>query len=258
MTLSKNEFDNIEWKMNALLMAGRQARAYAKKDLVAAQLKSEFVPCKLHRVDMPKTGDAEVGREIAEHIEASDEAVMMPQLTEDQRRIRELEENLKTLQEESAQQSEERFEAGYLQGKQETQDSLQAQYSMLDAYLKELQDIKVDFGPFMKYIEELGYGLAQAVIRFSASDADYYRRLIKHAMDSISIDGNQEITIVVNPQVQGFLNGRLADIGPQSRLVVDQNLELGDLKILMGFSEVEEIAQEKLLHAFSQLKQSHD
>jgi len=66
----------------------------------------------------------------------------------------------------------------------------------------------------------------------------------------------QELSLYVNPDTQKMLEGRLDDLGLEVTILPDPHLDLGDLRLVFGCTEIEELMSQKLAMAFDRLSQS--
>ncbi len=255
--------DNIEWKLNALLMADKQAKHYARHTTEADVKEQSFSPWMPQRLNNPdqKTeqslhGLASTNQEealIQGSVELEQEQAAV--LSEEEIKIQQLEARISILEEEKQNLSTERYEEGYTQGKQDTQHSLEAQYAMLDGLMRKLGDIRIDIKDYVGYIETLALELARGVLRQSASEVEYYRHLIREGIDLLEPSSELELKLYVHPDAQKFLEGRLNDLGLKVAIFPDQHLDVGDLRLVFGYTEIEELMTQKLATAFNRLSQ---
>jgi len=255
--------DNIEWKLNALLMADKQAKHYARhstEDNVIEQSFSPWIPKRLNNFDqkaeqslqrLAPTDDEELSTQESEDLEQEQTIV----LSEEEIEIQKLQARISHIEEEKQKLKTECYEEGYNQGKQDTQHSLEAQYAMLDGLIGKLGDIKIDIKDFVGYIETLALELTRGVLRQSALEVEHYRQLIREAMEMFEPTAQQELKLYVHPDAQNMLEGRLDDLGLKVAIFPDHNLDLGDLRLVFGYTEIEELMTQKLLSAFDRLTQ---
>lgn len=255
--------DNIEWKLNALLMANKQAKHYARhatEGNVIEQSFAPWMPKRLNNIDQ-KAEQSLPGLTSPEEEEAliqgSEELEQenTKNLSEEGIIIQQLEARISNLEEEKQKLETERYEEGYTQGKQDTQHSLEAQYAMLDGLISKLGDIQIDIKDYIGYIETLALELARGVLRQSASGVEHYRQLVREAMEMFDPAAQQELKLYVHPDAQNMLEGRLDDLGLKVAIFPDQHLDLGDLRLVFGYIEIEELMTQKLVKAFDRLTQ---
>jgi flagellar biosynthesis/type III secretory pathway protein FliH len=257
MILSKSQDNSVEWKVNALLMAGRQAQAFAKKEHPSSTIENRFSPWSPNRLQNNEPANYPETCPEGDEEELKEDQAATPEESSENEHIKSLESKIADLKQELHRVRTEAFETGYLQGKSETQESLQGQYTLLDGYLRSLKDIKIDVSDFVTYIENLAFHIAKDVICFAQEDVQYYQGIFNQAVDLIKPQTNQNISIHVNPEVIGFISNRLENTGHYFDIYPDQNLNIGDIRILCGHSEVEHISKDKLADIFSKLRQSN-
>jgi hypothetical protein len=257
------ERDNVEWKLNALLMAGKQAKNYARHVTnagVKEQTFAPWVPQRLYnsdqKVEQILQGLASANEKKA-HIPRSEELEQEQTvvLSEEEIKIQQLEARISDLEVEKQNLEKERYEEGYTQGKQDTQHSLEAQYVMLDGLMRKLCDIRIDVKDYVGYIETLALELARVVLRQSALEVEYYRHLVREGIEMLGPATQQELSLYVNPDAQKMLEGRLDDLGLKVTIFPDQHLDIGDLRLVFGYTEIEELMNQKLAIAFDRLSQ---
>jgi flagellar biosynthesis/type III secretory pathway protein FliH len=258
------ENDNVEWKVNALLMAGKQAKKYARQAIEADVTKQGFAPWVPQRLynsdekveqslqDLAPASEKESGILGSEDLE-QEQAIV---LSDEEIKIQQLEVRISDLEEEKQKLAIERYEEGYTQGKQDTQHSLESQYAMLDGLMRKLGDIRVDIKDYVGYVETLALELARGVLRQSASEVEYYRHLVREGIEMLGPASQQELSLYVNPDTQKMLEGRLDDLGLEVTILPDPHLDLGDLRLVFGCTEIEELMTQKLAMAFDRLSQS--
>jgi flagellar biosynthesis/type III secretory pathway protein FliH len=252
---------NIEWKLNALLMADRQAKHYVRQPAegnVLEQIFSPWMPKRLYEFDhkgehslqgLTSTDEEELNNQGPDKIEQEQTVV----LTEEEIKIQKLEKQISNLEEENHQLKKQCYEEGYAQGKQDTQHSLKAQYAMLDGLISKLGNIQIDIKDYVGYIETLALELARGVCRQSASNVEHYKHLIHEAFKIFESDAQHELKLYVHPDARNMLEGRLEDLGQKVAIYPDQHLQIGDMRLVLGYTEIEEIMTQKMNYVFDRL-----
>lgn len=257
--MSEHKPATVEWKLNALLLADRQARAYARKNLPATSGTAGFTPWHPRQIallahhaaaDAAAAAPATQSQPAPSAEAAPDEAVVTAPAASELA----LQEELAHLRRELEATAQRRFEEGHLLGKQETMQAFQARQQQLDELLAGLRDLRIDMDDFVAYLHALALALARAVLRHAVEqDASWYESIVREGLEVLDPGGQQPVILHVHPDVVPLLEAGLGTIGQALTLAPDARLAPGDLRLVCGHAEVEENLEDKLLLAFRSL-----
>lgn len=253
--MSERNHPRVEWKLNALLLADKKAKAYAQHPLDrSSQAGSVFAPWQPRQVIKPpalpdpaaEALEPEPGPDADETVvalQAGDAAVQA-----------QLQEELSQLQQQLEQVNKTRYQEGLAKGRAEASATLASELAALKSLVENLEAVHIDLGPFIGYVEQLALQLARAVVRqLVLHDEHYYLDLVRQGIGVLSVSQRQNVQLFLNPQDLELVRSALDTIRPPLVLHGDAGLERGDLRLVSGQTEIEENVALKLDAAFAAL-----
>jgi flagellar assembly protein FliH len=260
-TLSDSGQAKVEWKLNDLLVANRQAREFASRQLADPDDNGAgFSPWMPRQLAGSRKSLAEQGGEDAPDIASPAEAaVPEAEPAADSAQVKALQDEIERLKQDLKAASRKRYEEGYEQGKQEVQQAMEDQRVVLEGLITGLQDARIDIRDYVAYVEGLSLALARAVVRQAAAQhPDYYQNLVRQGIELLNLSGEQEIRLYVHPDAVALVQAHLDTMESGLRLLPDTRLRMGDLRLACGHTEIEENVEEKLDAAFLELVRKLD
>ncbi len=250
--MSETNSPKVEWKLNALLLADRKAKAYAQHPLDhQSQAREVFAPWQPRHVVKPQASPAPAA-EPTEPTPGPDVAAAPELHAVDPDAVALLQSEVRSLQEQLEDVGRSRFEDGFAKGKAEANTSLSSELAALKSLVTNLESVHIDLAPFVGYVEQLALQLARAVIRqLALYDERYYLDLIRQGIVLLNVAQRQEVQLFLNPVDLELVRSALETIRPPLVLHGDPNLERGDLRLASGQTEIEENIALKIDTAFA-------
>jgi flagellar biosynthesis/type III secretory pathway protein FliH len=251
--LSEPNPPKVEWKLNALLLADRKAKAYAQHPLGRqSQPREVFAPWQPRQVVNPQSLPAPAA-EPAEST-AGPEAEAPELQTVDPEAVARLQSEVSALQQQLEHMSKSRFQEGLAKGKSDANESLASELAALKSLVVNLESVHIDLAPFIGYVEQLALQLARAVVRqLVLHDEHYYLDLIRQGIAVFNVAQRQDVQLFLNPLDLELVRSALETIRPPLVLLDDASLERGDLRLVSGQTEIDENVAFKLDTAFAAL-----
>lgn len=253
--MSERNPPRVEWKLNALLLADRKAKAYAQHPLDRpSQARDVFAPWQPRQVIKPQSLSAPAV-ESCEAVPApvADETAVELE-TDDTAAEERLKAQLNLLQQQLEQVSRARYQEGLAKGKAEASATLAGELAALKSLVENLESVHIDLGPFIGYVEQLALQLARAVVRqLVLHDENYYLDLVRQGIGVLNVSQRQNVQLFLNPLDVELVRSVLDTIRPPLLLHGDAGLERGDLRLVSGQTEIEENIALKLDAAFAAL-----
>lgn len=245
----------VEWKLNALLLADRKAKAYARHPLNrSSQADGFFAPWQPRQVGKlqslpvtsaelvePEPGPVAAEKKVELHIgDPAAEARLQVELGQ--------------LREQLEQVTRTRYQEGLAIGRAEATATLATELAALKSLVENLESVHIDLGPFIGYVEQLALQLARAVVRqLVLHDEHYYLDLVRLGIGVFNVSQRQDVQLFLNPMDLELVRSALETIRPPLVLHGDAGLERGDLRLVSGQTEIEENVAFKLDTAFAVL-----
>jgi flagellar biosynthesis/type III secretory pathway protein FliH len=253
--LSETDSAKVEWKLNALLLADRKAKAYAQHPLDRQSATREvFAPWQPRHVVKPQSLSAPVTESFEPVPEPDAHETAVELYTGDPAAEERLRAELGMLQQQLEQVTSSRYQEGLTKGRAEATAALEGELAALKALVQNLESIQIDLGPFIGYVEQLALQLARAVVRqLVLHDEHYYLDLVRQGIGVLGVSQRQEVKLFLNPQDLELVRSAIEAIRPPLVLHGDAGLERGDLRLVSGQTEIEESVAFKLDAAFAEL-----
>jgi len=251
--LSDQPLSNIDWKLNQLLSADRESRQYAMKPQDnKPDLAVEFAPWKPRRLALGGAApDTLVQDEQVPHNTALEES----DLTHDEHPAdaeqsveQSAEDCGETLSKtELASVRKTAFDAGYQQARQQLLDQIQTQERELESLIDSLNHQHIDVQGQYTALVNLAVFIAEQALRVELIHSqDFISDLAERCTKEIRRHGNDRINIRISLQDFELTQALQASHSESVNFIKDKSLKPGDLKLAMGYTEIDETMRHKL------------
>ena len=148
-------------------------------------------------------------------------------------------------------------EAGYEKARAELQAEETEKRQQLDRMLAALAEAPVDMGAYTGYMQSLVFTLAEAVIRHELRTCpEHLQHLVTRCVDEIRQVGHEHIRVLLNDESLSLLGSLPERFRHSISFEVDDTLDTGDLRLVMGFTEIHESVRDKLKQMAAELMES--
>lgn len=240
--MSESGHPKVEWKLDALLRAGRQAKQYALHPLdrptPGAGVFAPWQPQVLRLLPQPALPE-EKKQPDAVPPSVPDEGPARP--AADPAELAALREENQSLRQQLEHATRQRFEEGLAQGRKLAADEYADRLMALQSLGVRLESAQLDLAPFVSYLEQLALTVARAAVRqVLLRDEDHFRYLVQHAISLLPLASRQDVQVFLSPQDLDDFREALLRGNPNLELRGDPDLERGDLRLASGHTEVED------------------
>jgi len=251
--LSDQPLSNIDWKLNQLLSADRESKQYAtlpqgnKSDLAV-----EFSPWEPRRLALDGVAtdtlvqdeQDQTGTALDENELTHDEPPVAAEQTVEES-AEDCGENLS--QKELASVRKIAFDAGYEKARQQLLNLAQTQERELESLIDSLNHQHIDVQGQYKVLVNLAVFIAEQALRAELIHSrDFVNDLAERCIKLIRSQGNDRINVRMNPQDFKLTQALQASHIESVDFTKDEALKPGDLKLVMGYTEIDETMRHKL------------
>jgi len=247
--LSDQPLSNIDWKLNLLLSADRESRQYAIKPQDSKpDLAVEFAPWEPRRLALGGAApDTLVQDEQVQNGTTLDES----DLTHDEHTVaaeqsaEDCEETLSKTELASVRKTA--FDAGYQQARQQLLDQIQTQERELERLIDSFNHQHIDVQGQYTALVNLAVFIAEQALRAELIHSqDFINDLAERCIKVIRSHGNDRINIRISPHDFELTQVLQASHRESVDFINDKSLKPGDLKLAMGYTEIDETMRHKL------------
>jgi flagellar biosynthesis/type III secretory pathway protein FliH len=249
-TLSDQPLSNIDWKLNKLLSADRESRQYALKTPEdKADLTVEFEPWEPRRLALDAAPDT-LQDDPDDHEPALDESDLIhdeqPAAAQTvEQSAEESQETLSQAELESVRKTA--FNAGYQQARQQLQAQIQTQEQALEDLVNSLNQQQIDVQGQHTALVNLAVFVAEQALRAELIHSPHFiNDLAELCIKEIRRHGNDRISIRISLQDFELTQALQASHSESIDFIKDKSLQPGDLKLAMGYTEIDETMRHKL------------
>ncbi len=252
--MSDQPLSNIDWTLNQLLSADRESRQYATK--APANLQNPAVtfapwqPRKLARGDAEPETAAPVEHD--QEGPPSDEAELTHNestVTADEQTIQPSVEDRKESLSKSELESVRKaaFDAGFVQARQQLHSQTEIKERELDSLIDSLNQDEIDVQGQYTSLVSLAVFIAEQALRVELTHSQtFINDLAERCIKEIRRHGGDRISIRMSVHDFESTDALQASHSESIDFIKDKSLATGDLKLVMGYTEIDETMRHKL------------